>query len=224
MKQNLKTRGREIAAFTLVELLVVIAIIGVVASLVIAAAGTSSTKKMQKQTTAMMAKLELAIESFKGTYGTYPPSDPTVTDHRVNTLFYELTGAHYLPDTVTPANSVYRSIFDPTHSMTTAMLQANFGNRIAGFVNNHAATTNPAPFLTFNSDTEYKKVSSGIYLLQVPTKKPTTLADPSVSNDGLNFWYYRAYPANGYNPNSYDLWAVIPGKGAETNIVGNWKR
>jgi prepilin-type N-terminal cleavage/methylation domain-containing protein len=224
MRRIRPTRHRVPTAFTLVELLVVIAIIGVIASLVIAGAGASSTKKMQKQTAAFMAKLELAIEGFKGTYGTYPPTDPNASDHRVNTLFYELTGTHYLPDTGTPANSVYRSVFDARHALTSGQIQSIFGNRVAGIVNNHPAGTNPSPFLTLDSDSEYYRTSGGVYLLQVPAKKPTTLADPAVSNDGLNFWYYRAYPANGYNPTSYDLWAVIPGKGKDTNVVGNWKR
>lgn len=206
-------------AFSLVELLVVMAIIGVVAALVVAAAGQSSVKKAEKQTTAQMAKLEIALESFQGTYGTYPPTDPNASDHRINTLFYELTGTHYLPATTT-----YRSIFDPTHSLTSATIQSTFGSAVAGIVNNHNTSTNPTPFIQFQSSDEYYKVTGGIYLLQVPTKKPKKIKNPTISNDGLNFWYYRAYPANGFNPTTYDLWAVIPGKGQETNVVANWKR
>lgn len=224
MKSHCNIRVRSVGAFTLVELLVVIAIIGVIASLVIAGAGASSTKKMEKQTVAQMEKIKTAISRFHDTYGTYPPSDPNATDHRVNTLFYELTGTQYLPDTGTPANSQYRSAFDPTHSLTSAQVQSTFGSRVAGIVNNKPAAETPPTFLSFGSDSEYKKTTSGVYLLQVPAKKPNVLSNPSVSADGLNYWYYRAYPANGYNPSSYDLWAVIPGKGTDTNIVGNWKR
>ena len=224
MRQRLIKGTGNLCAFTLVELLVVISIIGVIAGLVVAAAGSSSIKKMEKQTAAQMAKIEIAIESFKGTYGTLPPTAPTATDHRINTLFYELSGTHYIPDAVTSANSVYRSIFDPTHSLTSAAVQGTFGNAVAGIVNNHVVTSNPAPFIEFKTSAEYAKVTGGIYLLQVPAKKPAVLTNPSVSNDGLNFWYYRAYPANGYNPTGYDLWAVIPGKGRDTNVVSNWKR
>jgi hypothetical protein len=63
--------------------------------------------------------------------------------------------------------------------------------------------------------------------LQVPAQKPDTndTSNVPVQDMGPNVWLYRAYPADGHNPKTYDLWAEIKKKNAGTNalIIGNWK-
>ncbi|NBV20831.1 MAG: hypothetical protein EBS05_02390 [Proteobacteria bacterium] len=55
--------------------------------------------------------------------------------------------------------------------------------------------------------------------LRVPADHP--LANTTVP---INTWRYRAYPAAGHNPKSYDLWAEIKQSGGGTNIIGNWTK
>ena len=52
--------------------------------------------------------------------------------------------------------------------------------------------------------------------LQVPAEHPA----PAVT---VNVWRYRAYPAGGHNPKTYDLWAEIKQRGPGTNFIKNWK-
>ncbi|MFM8469210.1 MAG: type II secretion system protein, partial [Limisphaerales bacterium] len=92
-KQN-SLGGRGVAAFTLVELLVVIGIIGLVASLVVVGIGQVKYKKWESGTRAQLAKYELAIESYKSAYGSYPPDNPATAAAMPywNPLAYELGG------------------------------------------------------------------------------------------------------------------------------------
>src|SRR5882757_369498 len=85
-------------AFTLVELLVVISIIAILAAFTFGALKTFKRTSIIKQTTAEMAQLETAIDSFKAAYGFYPPSNkktgytPPADSSMLSQLYYELSG------------------------------------------------------------------------------------------------------------------------------------
>jgi general secretion pathway protein G len=67
---NFKNKG-----FTLVELLVVISIIGLLASIVLAATSSASKKARDGRRLAEVHQIQIALELYKSTNGTYPDSD-----------------------------------------------------------------------------------------------------------------------------------------------------
>ncbi|MEQ2007834.1 MAG: type II secretion system protein [Limisphaerales bacterium] len=221
--------GRNAAAFTLIELLVVIGIIGVVASLIVAGIGAVTDKKGVSGTKAQLARLELALESYKSAFGSYPPDDPATAAAMPhwNSLAYELGG-------VRRSGANYTSESDPTHTVTPAMLSSYFN--LGGLVNVQPAGTSKHKYALSLQRIGTGKTADAVFItngvvgipaalfLQVPAQKPDTndLAGVPVPDIGLNVWKYRAYPAGGHNPKSYDLWAEIRQKKG-TNTIGNWK-
>ena len=65
--------------FTLVEILVVIVIIGILAALLVAAVQRARVTSRNSIIKVEIGQLEMALDSFKGDYGDYPP-DPTDSD------------------------------------------------------------------------------------------------------------------------------------------------
>lgn len=215
-------------AFTLIELLVVISIIAVVAGLVVAAAGLSTSAKERKQTTVQLASLQLAIESYKTTFGTYPPVDVTATgltgNGMINPLFYELTGTTYEPDPANPSSLTanrYRSVINQAHTLSVQQVVNAFGSKKVGFINQQGSNTflnlKPERYALL-SESRSAGTPTDVYLLRVPAGP----ISPSGTNK-LNFWNYTAYNPNSRNPTGYDLWAVIRGKKVgETVTIGSW--
>lgn len=223
MANNLNN-GRPVRAFTLVELLTVISIIGVIAALVVAVLPAAKRKKDEAAVKAQHAKLLTQIEDYKQKFGTYPPDDPAwaATRPAWNPLAYELGGTRR-------SGVNFVSELDPTHTITTvgpAQLNSYFGAQLAGFVNASAnATTRAKSFLGAvggsGQSATYVYLTNGVpgmpaaMFLQVPAEHPA---------GGNNVWRYRAYPANGHNPKSFDLWAEYGKTGSgRTNIHGNWR-
>jgi prepilin-type N-terminal cleavage/methylation domain-containing protein len=218
-KQNCQN-GRSTVAFTLIELLVVIGIIGLVASLVVVGIGQVKYKKWENGTKAQLAKYELAIESYKTAFGSYPPDDPATAAAKPywNPLAYELGG-------VRRSGVNFTSESDPTHTITPVMLTSYFN--LSGLVN--AAPPGPKLKTSINLRSGTGQTADVVFLtnaapgnpppvmlLQVPAEHP----HPAQT---INVWRYRAYPAGGHNPKTFDLWAEIKKKGGGTNIIGNWK-
>lgn len=210
--QQSSLASRTTAAFTLIELLVVIAIIGVIAAMTLSGVGMAKVKKQESATIAMKAQLELALEDYKKQFGTYPP-DNTNASPNWNSLAYELGG-------VRRAGVNFVSLADPTHTVTPAMLSGCFG--LSGLVNDGA--NRQKSFLNLkggsSASANYTRVTNGtpalpaVMVLLVPGEHPV---------GGANVWRYRAYPATGRNPKSYDLWAEIKRRDGSTNIIGNWR-
>lgn len=204
--------GQGTKAFTLIELLLVISIIGIVAAMSVAGIRSASAKRDQSAVEAQKAKLILAIEDYKGKFGSYPPDRPgaTVANARFNPLAYELGGTRR-------AGANYQFEVDSSHVVTPATLNANFG--VSGLLNATPATTvRGKSFMPMKEGTgknaDYVIMPAGVVLLKVAAEHPT-LAE--------NVWFYRSYPTNGHNPKSYDLWAEIKRSGGSTNIISNWK-
>ncbi len=214
--------GQGTLAFTLVELLMVISIIGLVAAMVVGGIRAASGKRDESAVKAKLAKLVAMIESYKAKTGFYPPDNPIVaaaTPHW-NPLAYELSGMR-----VSGVNLVPEA--DPTHTLTPAMLTSYFNLPGLANVGKNAATP---PKYSLNlvggsgKNADYVLLTNSaaglppaVMLLQVPAEHP--------AGGAANVWRYRAYPANGHNPKSFDLWAEIKKSGTPitTNIIGNWK-
>ena len=125
-------------AFTLIELLVVISIIGILAGFTIPVLKTFKRTAIIKQTTAEMAQLETAIDSFKAAYGFYPPSNAgynpgnplTRDDALFNPLYFELLG--------TITNSVtgkYQTLDGSASIKISALMAPTTPLGVSGFVN-----------------------------------------------------------------------------------------
>jgi len=210
--------------FTLVELLTVIAVIGVLAGLIVAVLANTTGAKERAQTRSQMAEIQLALDAYKGTFGSFPSTDNSNASN-FNPLFYELTGVTYIPDPTNPSDptlSKYRSKYDPANELGMAQVRNVFGSAKAGFGNSTGANA----FLTLRPDQVVKQNivgtdpthSADCYLLKVPARR----TDPS-SPIQYNFWHYKFQDPNGYNPNGYDLWAKLRGnKVGETITIGNW--
>jgi len=206
-------------AFTLVELLVVIAIIAVVAGLVVAAAGGVGRTKERKLTVTMLKELDLALESFKVTYGSYPRTDNTSANSSAmfNPLFYELTGTTYEPDAANPQSTTanrYRSLLSPAHTLSVRQVTNSFGTKLLGFINNSGSNA----FIRLKSDQYQLMGANDVILLRVPAS-PTN----SAGTNKYNLWHYQSYNPAGRNPSGYDLWANLKGKkSGEIEVIGNW--
>ena len=218
------SRRKQATAFTLVELLVVIAIISVIAGLVVGVAGSSSQKKTRLQTLAEMQKIQAALEVYKQKVGTYPQAPRRIPI--VNPLFYELTGVKY---TNASGTHVYTSMQAPNHLLTSAQVNSYFG--LPGFANfvDETAGNNMEILLPLTPKQYGQLNGSGPYLLKVPAKVPKVTATNVHGFNNLwktnteNYWQYRAYDPNGYNPQGYDLWAELPGRDAQSvEVVSSW--
>ena len=214
-------------AFTLVELLMVISIIGIIAGLTVAAIGAARGKKEESAVKAQLAKLELAIESYKKQFGAYPPDNAIVASNNpaYNPLAYELGG-------VRRSGVNFTSELDPAHLVTPAMLTPpppGFGNvgyfGLQGFVNVTPAGGKARSFITGGGSGQS---ATFVYLTNVIAATPAAMflqvpAEHPVPTNNPNVWRYRAYPVNGHNPKSFDLWAEWKRRGGGTNTLGNWK-
>lgn len=213
---NLKT-GPGTRAFTLIELLVVISIIGIIAAMTVGAMSGAAAQRDLKAVEAQKAKLILAIEDYKGKFGSFPPDQPgtAVANAHWNPLAYELGGMRR-------SGVNFQSEADPSHVVTPPMLGSYFG--LTGLLNaTPAVTVRGKDFLNLKGGTgktaDFVLITNGtpglaaVMLLKVAADHPTL---PE------NVWRYRSYPTNGHNPKSYDLWAEIKKKGG-TNTISNWK-
>jgi prepilin-type N-terminal cleavage/methylation domain-containing protein len=77
-ERSVKTQPR--SAFTLVELLVVITIIGILAALITAAGAGALKKARQTKIKAEMDQMDMALQTYKDTAGSYPPNAQTDDD------------------------------------------------------------------------------------------------------------------------------------------------
>lgn len=208
-------------AFTLVELLVVISIIGILAAFTIPALKAFKRISIINQTRAEMGQLELAIDSFKGAYGFYPPSNPNTP--LINPLYFELLGT-----TNDLANGVYRAL-DGSATMDDSTLAMNNAFGVSGFVNcmkpgagedapvarSFISNLKPKQFISITNNSVLATV------LMAAVGGPDANYKPFANTPDFNPWRYVSPGVN--NPTSYDLWVqlVISGK---TNLICNWNK
>jgi type II secretion system protein G len=103
-------------AFTLVELLVVIAIIAILAALVLSAAGFVQKKGARDRTTAEIAAIGSALESYKADNGDYPTNG--TTSNNIN-----------LVNALVPTNGAGKVYFEfKTRYLTNTGAQDPFGS------------------------------------------------------------------------------------------------
>lgn len=227
---RISSASRTSRAFTLIELLVVISIIAVISGLVVGLAGTVGRKRMRSTTQAEMHGIITGLEMYKGDKGSYPGSG---SSPMTNSLFYELMGVTY--DT---AAERFRSVVDLSHGLKKETLQTHFNISSFGIVHEPGAITEgylpswrPKQYGEFNLPSG--GVDDTIYLLRVPGRSPSTNAPGTGSTVNwkkvkVNYWMYRGPDATGknlagFNTESFDLWAELPGKNANsTEVVSNW--
>lgn len=218
------------AAFTLIELLVVIAIIAVVAGLILPLSAAIKARAIRSKAQAELEQISLAIEAYKDHYGQYPPDNPG--NPVTNSLYFELLGTRYLPDT-----RVYETL-DGTVRIrdTDAAFGAVFGTvngrpAVRGFLNTTRATdpddaARARSFLTQLKPGHYREVTLGgqtVRLLTCSVNWPDTHPyQPIPTAPGVNPWRYVSQnPTN--NPGGFDLWVDVL-IGGKTNRISNWSQ
>ena len=222
-------------AFTLIELLVVISIIGILAGFTIPVLKTFKRTAIIKQTTAEMAQLETAIDSFKAAYGFYPPSNAgynpgnplTRDDALFNPLYFELLG--------TITNSVtgkYQTLDGSASIKISALMAPTTPLGVSGFVNcmKPGAGEDAPVARSFISGLKPKQFWIDV-TNKVDPANPVSLLVGSVggpdenyrplNTSGLNPWRYVCPGIN--NPTSYDLWIQLS-IGGKTNLICNWSK
>lgn len=226
MSHNMKSR-RAAWAFTLIELLTVISIIGIIAAMTVGGIKSASAQRDRAAVEAQKAKIILALEDYKAKFGSYPPDNPVwaSANPHWNPLAYELGGVRRTNASAIEVN--FQSEVNPSHTITNtaALPQLNSYFSLAGLVNaSPNASVAGKSFLNLKGGSgktaDYVLITNGVVgmpavmLLKVAAEHPTLTE---------NVWRYRAYPATGHNPKSYDLWAEIKKSTGTTNIISNWK-
>jgi prepilin-type N-terminal cleavage/methylation domain-containing protein len=220
---NRKSPTGNSPAFTLIELLVVISIIGILAAFIFPIAGSIKRTAYLNKTKAEMAQLETAIDSYKATYGFYPPSNGSGPNALVTPLYYELLGT-----TINSAGN-YQTL-DGSASISTNITTMNSALGVSGFVNctrgsgedatvakSFLSSLKPQQSGTFNSAGVPVTLLAG----SVGGPDQNYISPPPVSST-LNPWRYNSVsPAN--NPGAYDLYIQLVIKG-QTNLICNWSK
>lgn len=235
---NFASRSRKgRGGFTLIELLVVISIIGLLAALTLGLSSVASTRKKIETTKAKLRQIELALDSYKASIGSYPP-DAKFFNGSINTvtnqLFYELSGTfyqngHYIPN-----------LGGEDLSLKVEDYKRFFGKGIQNTAMEAAKTR------SFLGDFESKDYASlpgrmNLSILVAPVKWPS-LAMLGTDFDGralesyrpiqsdeivlrqLNPFQYRSSGRDRFNQASYDLWVDVPVGRKKIYRVNNWSQ
>ncbi len=210
-------------AFTLIELLVVISIIALLAAFTVPVLKSMKRREFINKTQAEMAQIETAIDSYKATYGFYPPGNPN--SPFFSPLYFELLGT-------TNSNGTYYTL-DGGASIRAVPppvptdIQKAFG--VSGFINctKPGAGEDAPAAKTFLPDLKPGQIGLNITNNNVPaTLLLASVGGPDprypfASYSSPNPWRY-AYPGTN-NPNSYDLWVQLKIAGT-TNLICNWSK
>lgn len=229
---NRKSAPGNSPAFTLVELLVVISIIAILAAFTIPALKSFKRKAIINQTTAEMAKLETAIDSFKAAYGFYPPGNPgynpnnsaTWTEAMISPLYFELLGT----SKVTISGAPGFQTLDTTAGIKVVDMTNAFSG-LSGFVNvaKPGAGEDAPAARSFISDLKPRQFitvtnhGAPVTVLMAAVGGPDDNYKPFFGTPGFNPWRYVCPGVN--NPESYDLWVQLS-IGGKTNLICNWNK
>ena len=215
-------------AFTLVELLTVIGIIAVLASLTFPILGSVKRHEYISKTQAELVQLETAIDSYKATYGFYPPDATNNPSYPlVNQLYYELLGT-------TNSNGAYQTLDNSARPIGVLLVPNAFGANVGGFINcSKPGTGEDVPaaknFLSNLKPNQYGSitntisgVSVGVTILLASAGGPDPTYRPLFNLTDINPWRYNSSsPMN--NPGAYDLWVELK-IGGKTNLICNWSK
>ncbi len=224
--------------FTLIELLVVISVIGVLAGLIIGISGAASSARKIAAVQGKLKELELAIEGYKSSVGSYPPDAKILQSGGINTvtnqLYYELTGTVFNRQSRLFLSSSGGDGIGPN------VCRRYFG--VQGFQNTATESSKSKSFLEVGSK-ERGAIGGrpSVNLLVAPILWPISRSHgygegqpeavwmesrrPIKSNDvntmRLTPWQYRATSRDRYNLQSFDLWAEFPHRG-KLYQINNW--
>jgi prepilin-type N-terminal cleavage/methylation domain-containing protein len=217
----LRTRS----AFTLIELLTVIAVIGALAAMGLVVTKGVKKREYLNTATAELNQIDAALTSYQAKYGTYPPSNLSLTP-TLNTLYYELSGVN----NTTPAALTQNYVtLDGAATITSANYTLAFtagGASIGGIINCTKGSTEDGSvaqdFLPGLKANRFGlQTGAGISILITSVGGPDTAS--------MNAWTAAGYPGNPFkyvcpglnNTNSYDLWIDLSISG-KTNRISNW--
>ena len=171
-----------------------------------------------------MAQLETAIDSYKATYGSYPPGNPG--SPYFSPLYFELLGT-----TNNTTASTFQTL-DGTASIPVAALTVPGPLGVGGFINctKPGAGEDAVAAKNFLADLSSKQIVFNYTNNSYPAYPVTLLVasvggpDPNyqpLNTSGVNPWRY-VYPGTN-NPSSYDLWVELSIAGT-TNLICNWSK
>jgi prepilin-type N-terminal cleavage/methylation domain-containing protein len=226
------------SAFTLIELLVVISIIALLAAFTVPVLKGLKRREFINKTQAEMAQLETSVDSYKATYGFYPPSNPaynpassaTWPDVYFSPLYFELLGTTNTSP-ATPATGNYQTL-DGSASIPAVALTVPGPLGVGGFINctKPGAGEDAVAAKNFLPDLNSRQIIFNITNIAYPTYPVALLIasvggpDPNyqpLNASGVNPWRY-VYPGI-KNPSSYDLWINLSIAG-QTNLICNWTK
>lgn len=157
------------SGFTLIELLVVIAIIGLLASIILVSLNGARAKGRDARRLSDIHQLQVLLEAYRSTYGTYPPSGQGTNSN-------------------SPPNGAWSSSNDSGTSWS--LLGTAVGATIPTDVNQHTAVNSGdwPPYNGSYSYSYYYCVPENGYMI-VWRPEATTLPSPGVTCNG-SFYNY----------------------------------
>ena len=219
-------------AFTLIELLVVISIIAVLSAFAIPVLKSVARKKVLDRTRSEMAQVQTALESYKASYGFYPPSNSNYQPANSATwknvyyspLYFELLGTTN-DNPSNPNNGIYHTL-DGSASIAASRTMVDLG--VGGIINcsksgageDAPAAKNFLPDLRVGQYGTNTTAGPYVNFLFCSVGGPDQSYEP-IGLIGSNPWRYVNPGVN--NPNSYDLWVQLV-IGGRTNLVCNWSK
>jgi len=231
-------------------MLTVIAIIGTLMGIGVGVAGLATRKARDAATKGQMQTLITAIESYKSSFGSYPPDNGSNRSLNVSATLKNPLVTSWPQNETVPAYSYYGA-WNPLYYELMGCMSKDQGAsylapdgatwfpsslfapfNIAGIQNSAEGTDKPkGPFLPGLTASQYKPVQVGAHRLEVLVapldwRELQMKGSLGLANGRLSPWCYNSSNPAYNSPGSFDLWVETSEHARGTIIrkkIGNWK-